>query len=374
MNETSHIAALVVKVVERCNLNCSYCYMYNHPDKSYLSRPALMSENTFRKLIERVHEYCSRRRGHKMSLTFHGGEPMMMGLETFERFAAIAAENLGPYLAGLSMQTNGTLVTDQWIELLHRHRVGMGVSLDGPSSIHDLVRVDHAGRGSHDRAVKGLLQLQESNLAATVLCVINPSHSGLEAFRHFRSLGITKMDFLLPDASHDSKALLYGGCGPTPVADYLIPIFDAWFAENDPTVSIRIFEDLIKSILGGNPLTDCIGNPLAAYLVIDTDGTIHLNDALKVCDQGVSESGLNIFDHSFNDLHLGSPLFRQVVIEGVNLSKTCQVCPEMVVCGGGYLPHRYSRSNGFDNTSIWCRDLLKMIGHIRYHVEHELAA
>ena len=372
--EPSNIAALVVKVVERCNLNCSYCYMYNHSDQSYLSRPPFMSEGTFRKLIERVKAYCSRRQGHKIALTFHGGEPMLMGPEAFERFAEIATENLGPYLAGLSLQTNGTLVTDRWIEALHRHGVSVGVSIDGPAIIHDQVRVDHAGRGSHHRVVKGLLQLHEANLAARVLCVVNPACSGLEAYRHFRSLGIKQMDFLLPDASHDSKPILYGGYGPAPVADYLIPVFDAWMAEDDPAVSIRIFEDLIKGVLGGSPITDCIGNPLAAYLVIDTDGAIQLNDALKVCDEGVSESGLNVFEHGFDDVHLGSPLFRQVVLDGVPLSRTCQACPERDVCAGGYLPHRYSRSNGFNNASIWCRDLLKLIGHIRYYVENKRAA
>jgi uncharacterized protein len=182
------------------------------------------------------------------------------------------------------------------------------------------------------------------------------------------------MDYLLPDASHDSKPILYSDCGPTPVADYLIPIFDAWVAEDNPAVSIRIFEDIIKTILGGKPLTDCIGNPLAAYLVIDTDGAIQLNDALKVCDEGVSESGLNIFEHGFDELSFGPPLFRQVVLGGVPLSSTCQACMERDLCGGGYLPHRYSRSKGFDNTSIWCRDLLKLIEHIRYYVKHELAA
>jgi uncharacterized protein len=348
--------------------------MYNHPDQSYLDRPLFMSEETFRKLIERVQEYCSRRRGHKIALTFHGGEPMLMGLEMFERFASMASKTLSQSLAGLSLQTNGTLVTDRWIEALHRYGVSVGVSIDGPASIHDRVRVDHAGRGSHDRAVKGFLQLHNADPAAKVLCVVNPRCSGLDAYQHFRSLGIKHMDFLLPDASHDSKPLLYNGCGPTPVSDYLIPIFDAWFAEDDPTVSIRIFEDIIRALLGGEPLTDCIGNPLSGYLVIDTDGSIQLNDALKVCDEGISEGGLNIFEHSFDELRLAAPLFRHVVLDGVPLSATCQKCPERDVCAGGYLPHRYSRSNGFDNPSIWCRDLLTLIGHIRSYVELELAA
>lgn len=372
--ERSPISSLVVKIVERCNLNCSYCYMYNHADRSYLDRPALMSERTFGQLLTRILEYCGRFPGHRMALAFHGGEPMMMKPERFERLAAAAEERLGECLAGLTMQTNATMVTDEWIEVLRRHRVAVGVSLDGPPEIHDRVRVDHGGGGSHDRVIGGLHRLREAGLFTRVLCVINPGQSGLDTYRHFRAMGITRMDFLIPDVSHDARPLRYGAYGRTPVADYLLPIFDEWYEEDDPDVSVRLFEDIITSILGGTPVIDNIGNALLNYLVIDTDGTIMSNDALKVCDTGVSESGLNLFDHGFTELHRGLPVFRRIVLEGMPLARRCELCPERGVCAGGYIPHRYSRANGFDNPSVWCEDLLALITHIRSYVTNEVAA
>jgi uncharacterized protein len=104
--------------------------------------------------------------------------------------------------------------------------------------------------------------------------VINPGASGLDAYMHFRSLGVVSMDFLFPDVSWDNKQSRYGQHGRTPVADYLIPIFDEWFAADDPDVRIRLFWGLLSTLMGGDHATDAFGNPLMAYMIIETDGSI----------------------------------------------------------------------------------------------------
>lgn len=368
VREEGQIASLVVKVAERCNLNCSYCYMYNHGDQSYLRRPAFMSDEVFAQLIERIDEYCNRRPKHSMSVIFHGGEPMLMGAERFRRFTNLIREKLGEKLDSVQLQSNATLVDDDWIAALHDLGVTVSVSMDGPPEIHDMWRVDHAGKGSHDRALNGLLRLQECGLLEGVLCVVNPAHSGVGIYQYFRSLGITHMNFLLPDATHDTKQALYGRYGKTPVADYLIPIFDEWINEDNPGVKVRCFEEMIIGILGDKVPRDMIVNRRANYLVIDTDGSIQALDALKVCCEGKPETGLNLSQHGFDDLHKGMPLLHRMVHEGIPTCTTCDACPERATCRGGYLPHRYSRANEFDNPSIWCQDLLKLFTYVRNYI------
>ena len=102
-----------------------------------------------------------------------------------------------------------------------------------------------------------------------------------------------------------------------------------------------------------------------SYLIVDTDGSIQALDALKVCDEGVAESGLNVATDGFDDLARGLPLVNKVIHEGIPLCPKCRSCEESAVCGGGYLPHRYSKENGFDNPSAWCEDILKLIAHLR---------
>jgi uncharacterized protein len=362
------ISSIILKVAAPCNLKCTYCYVYNHEDRSYRSRPRYIGDDVFDATLAAISRYCERRGQHSMRVTFHGGEPTLIGPARFGELATRAAAVLGRRLASLSIQTNGTLIDDAWVEVLQRHNTHVGVSLDGPPGIHDAARVTHAGRGSYRAAIAGLKQLQVAGLDPVVLCVINPGVSGRRVYRHFRKLGVRHMDFLLPDVSHDSKARFYGEFGPTPVADYLIPIFDAWIEEDDPAIFIRVFWGLLRQLFGGHEETDAFGNPRMSYLVVETDGSIEALDALRVCESGLGKSGLNVLRSDFDDLRLGLPLVHQAVHEGFPLASQCRSCPERKVCGGGYLPHRYARANGFDNPSVWCADILKLLGHLRAYL------
>jgi hypothetical protein len=102
---------------------------------------------------------------------------------------------------------------------------------------------------------------------------------------------------------------MYGGLGETPVAEYLIPVLDAWLAEDNREVSVRIFRDLFRRLMGGNGLTDQFGGSGSSYLIVETDGAIEANDALRVCENGIGMSGLNVVHKGFNDLELGLPWF-----------------------------------------------------------------
>jgi uncharacterized protein len=359
----------VLKVASLCNLNCNYCYLYQHGDTSYLRRPEFMADNTFDRLLERMAEYCDRRAPHALSITFHGGEPTLIGADWIDRAAARAKARLGPRLSKMTLQTNAILLDEAWLGVIHRRDLRISISLDGPKKIHDQSRVNHGGRGSYERTIRGLRRVQESGLNPNVLCVVNPVTSGVEAYRHFRSLGITRMDFLLPDITHDNRERVYGGLGPTPVADYLIPLFDEWFEEDDPNVRVAVLHELVTLVRGGRARSDAFGNNRMGYLIIETDGGIHANDVLRISGHDLSDGKLDIFEHDFDSLHLGSPLLNQLVHEGLRLCDKCQACPERQTCGGGHIPHRYAHRNGFDNPSVWCADILKVLSHIRREVQ-----
>src|SRR4051812_33888444 len=97
--DTVPIHQLIVKVVQRCNLNCTYCYMYNHVDQSFSRKPALMTDEIFEAMLARVLEYCGARPSHKVELIFHGGEPMLLGPDRFGSLARNARLRLGDNLS-----------------------------------------------------------------------------------------------------------------------------------------------------------------------------------------------------------------------------------------------------------------------------------
>jgi uncharacterized protein len=356
---------LVVKIAELCNLNCRYCYLYNHVDTTFRGRPKFMSDETYIFLLDRIRAYCEARPGHRMSITFHGGEPTLVGGEKMRWLSGQAHSILGNHLASLQMQTNATLIDDDWIAALIAGRVHASVSLDGPSTVHDRERVDHAGRGSHADAIRGLRLLQEAKLQPGVIAVVAPGEDGAAVYHHFRDLGLTSIDFLLPDITWDSRHHWYGDRGTRPVARYLISAFDAWFDEDNPDVKVRIFYGLLSRMMGGEMINDAFGNPRQGYLIIETDGSIEPLDALRVCKDGITVSNANVRTHGFDDLATAAPLAHRLTTEAVPLSRTCCECAEVDICGGGYLPHRYSADRGFDNPSAWCEDILEILAHIR---------
>ena len=122
-------------------------------------------------------------------------------------------------------------------------------------------------------------------------------------------------------------------------------------------------------MLGGPGLTDSFGNGPKGYLIVETDGSIETLDALRVCKDGIALSGLNILHNDFDDLASGLPLVHRLINEGLPLCAQCRSCPEVSVCGGGYLPHRFAAANEFDNPSVWCADILKLLAHMRSALE-----
>jgi len=369
------LSSIVLKIAGRCNLNCSYCYMYNHEDQTHRGVPKQISDEVYDALLRRLNEYCDRRPSHGFRLGFHGGEPTLVGVERFESLARRARRVLRNNLRGFHLQTNGTLIDADWASTLKTLDINVGISLDGPEATHNAERVDHSGRGSHSAAVRGLEILRAAGIDVGVLCVVNPRKSGARTYQYFRSIGVKRVEFLLPDVSHDNKAHFYGDIAPDAVGTYMLEVLDAWLTEDDPSVRIRFFEDLFYRVGSRSrvTVTDSFGNSGTGYLIIDTDGSIEANDALRVCANGISKSGLNVLNHGFDDLHLGLPLVHQFVHSGFPLPTACHQCPERDVCGGGYPPHRYAKANAFDNPSVWCRDIQRILKEVRRHMSYESA-
>lgn len=366
--------ALIVKVASRCNLNCSYCYLYNHEDDGYRRQPKFMAEAVFRRAMERALAFLEQGTANQaISIVLHGGEPSLAGARRLDAYCAIAAEVLGPRLAVLAMQTNGTLLAPDIIEVIKRRGVQLGVSMDGPLEAHNQARIFRNGASSYERTLAGVRTLAREGLPLRILCVVQPGQDGAAVYDHFRMLGVEHFDFLLPDVSHDNRDRLYGKAGPRPVSRFLIAAFDRWLAENNPAVRIRLFSSLIRSQLGGTAQSDAFGGGLMSYAVIETNGDIEALDALKVCRNGIAKTGLNVETDAFEAIRFGDSVLSRAMYGRIPPAKACTKCPEFGHCGGGYLPHRYSHSGEFDNPSVWCEDLKDLFQHVRACVARHAA-
>lgn len=363
---TINLRSLVLKVASRCNLNCTYCYVYNQGDDTWRMQPALMSFEVFAAAIRRAAEYVRAEERHRIQLCFHGGEPCLLGAKMFDQWCSFATGELNAVGAEVlfALQTNGTLIESEWTEILSKHDVAVGISIDGPAAIHDRARVDHAGRGSYEAVVSGLRALRAGGVPYSILCVIPLGEDPLAVQDHLLSLSPDQIDYLLPDL----HLPFTGSFGNTPVADFLIPLFDTWLATNATAPRIPLFVQIARLILGGDSQLDVLGGGALPFLFVEADGAIEGLDVLRVCANGLASTGVNVLQHGYADVAVVSPLHGKVLMGTLPRPSPCASCVELTTCGGGYLPHRY-RDGSFDHSSYWCRDLLKLFSYIRTQLD-----
>ena len=362
----NHIDQFILKIASRCNLNCSYCYVYNKADSTWKSKPALMSNETFEAALERIRRYYLITGQSHANIVFHGGEPCLIGVEKFAAWCVRAREALqGIATVDLYMQTNGTLFDDDWMHVLRANRVSVGISMDGPAQVHDVFRVDHSGRGSYEQVERAVKLLQKADVSHGILSVIPLGADPLTVHRHFLSLGCTKITYVLPHFTHDTIAPIRRRYGPTPCADFLIPVFDDWWFNSTAEVHIGDLRNMARIIMGGSSQIETVGNAPPLYVFIESDGGIEGLDNLRACKDGITQMNLNVRDNDFHDITETGTMHGKAIHEAMPLPQACRACPERDTCAGGYLPHRYSSSRNFDNPSVWCADLLKIFTHLR---------
>lgn len=366
-----YINEYVVKVASRCNLNCSYCYVYHHADQSYLFQPLLMSEQVVRAAAERIQEHRTTAAHPYVHIYLHGGEPLLFGKERLAHFARTFAEVLGEdYHLGL--QTNGVLLDEEWVELLDQFNIGVGISIDGPALHHDRNRVDHRGAGSHARVERAVRLLQSSEAGRRifqgVIAVIDLACPPETLYAYFRGLGLLKFNILLPDNNWEylppipmDSVASYG--------EYLTRFFNCWLEEDNPEVKIAFIENAVRLLLG-QKITDAFwGLEPVRVAVIETDGSLEPVDYLKICAEGITKQGLNILHDPVKRL-VQTGIMNSLLEPDRHLCETCQSCEWKKVCGGGALPHRFRTLNRFDNPSVYCTELQYFLTHMQVALQY----
>lgn len=363
------LSQLILKVASRCNLNCLYCYVYNKRDTTWKSRPAIMSDEVFDAALSRARSYCDLSQQRALNLTFHGGEPCLVGVKRFERWCQRARAHLGHLDLQIAVQTNGALLDMDWCRVFRTNQVGVGVSLDGAKEDHDRYRVDHAGRGSFDRVARGLGELQRVGVRYGILCVIPLGSDPLHTHQAFVELGCRTVTYILPDYTHDTIGPVRAEHGSTPCADFLIPLFDRWCLEEHENMQILDLLNVARVVMGGASEIETLGNRPPGYIFVETDGAMEGLDNLRVCENGISQIGLNVLSAGFEKISDANSFHDHAIFDGLPLPDGCCECVERDTCAGGHLPHRYSRANRFNNRSCWCADLLKLFSHVRKRLD-----
>ncbi|QYE37009.1 radical SAM protein (plasmid) [Polymorphobacter sp. PAMC 29334] len=350
----------VLKLADRCNLACRYCYVFEFDKDAVSARAPYMTEPIFIAAISRIVAQLSAEGLQEGTISLHGGEPLLVGKRKFRAFLDTAAEIAGETALSFVVQTNAILLDDEWLDIFDQYNIQFAISLDGPPESHDEFRLTRKGQPTSLRVVEAVERIRRhsaSRLFNGALCVINARSDGAKVFRYLRDLGLSDIDFLLPDGNYHLAPKFGMGSDADGVGRFLIDAFDAWFRDDDPNVRVRIFEQIIATMLGGANTLDIFGGIDGSVAFVETDGGILAHDVLRTCGPPFDRSDLNVVSHAF------SALKDSVYFPWLELSPLCNQCSLLRVCRGGYPPHRFD-GKSFSNPSFYCRQLKEVIGHL----------
>lgn len=355
------ITSIILKVSSICNLNCRYCYLFNKSDKSHLRFSNIMPQEVVVATLKNIDDYLKTIPSKTIELTFHGGEPLIAGIDFYNRFFDFADKYIKSGKVKYSIQTNGSLLNLEWISLFKEHDVSIGVSLDGNEDANR-DRITKSGSPAFPLTIKGIEMALSHGIEVGVLSVI-PTHTSPDAYySFFKKLGIRFLDCLIHDATYETYNSENRGFGI-----WLSQLYDVWMGDRD-RISIRTFESIIRLLcnpdlnIGG----EILGNSENGVVDITPDGDITVPDTMLICGENYNRQNLSVLSNSLDDI-FSNPIFELYYNshKDTSLCEKCRNCCIKKVCGGGMLAHRFSKEREFDNPSVYCFDLFLLIRHIQ---------
>jgi uncharacterized protein len=376
--QSSGLDTVLLKVASRCNINCSYCYVYHMGDDNWTNLAKWMSAGTMDAVCEGLAAVADRQ-DRCFSVVLHGGEPFLLGAAKLSYLLKNLREVL-PASYPISIQTNGVLITRQLLDICSQYQASVAVSLDGPEQVHDKYRVNHQGTGTFQAVIRGIEALKAHPdagfLYAGLLAVVDPLSDPDEVYQFFKTIGTPSVDFLYKDGNHDRLPLHKSSLVSTEYGSWMTRLLRVYLQDDDP-LPIRVLDDMLKVLLGGKVSKEGMGLTDFGIVIIDTDGTIMKNDTLKSAYNGADKfkRPINIKDPGWLEF-LESEEFQAYRRMQKPTNVQCLTCRERPVCGGGMILHRWSSENGFDNPSVYCADQLYLIDQMRkelaqFHLNYE---
>lgn len=317
-----------------CNLRCRYCFYEDETNHRVEKSRGIMRDETMDLLIDRALNEIDP--NGMVSFAFQGGEPTLAGLEFFRRFTDRVSSKKPPHFTvSYAIQTNGTLLDEEWASFFKENRFLVGISLDGDKSLHNLYRRDAAGEDTWNRAVKGLKLLQKHEVDVNALCVVTgqTARHPERTYRELKSLGFRYLQYIACldpiGESHGSRAW---SLSPEAYGAFLCKLFDCWYAdwEKGQYHSIRLFDDYIHILIGDNASTCSTCGRCGSYYLIEADGSVYPCDFFALDDWYMG----NLKTDSLSELAAKETTSR-FLEESRKKPEECSLCRYSAVCNGG---------------------------------------
>ena len=365
-----------------CNLGCTYCFytekenLYGGPSRFRMSMDVLESF---------IQQYIDSQDSPEIQFAWQGGEPTLLGLDYFRVVVALQEKYTGSKKVTNSIQTNGTLLTDDWCRFFKKYDFLVGLSIDGPREHHDRYRIKANGRPSFDAVMSGLKLLKKHAVSFNTLTVVNDNNAQkpLDVYRFLKKAGDGYMQFIpaverLPDESAkelgldlagppfngnagDSSRLTPWSVSPKQLANFYISIFDQWVHHDVGEVFVQFFDVALGNWLGaGYGL--CQFSPQCGMA-----GALEHNGDLYSCDHYVYPAHKlgNIMETPLAKLMASAKQRKFGKAKLDSLPECCKVCDVRPACHGDCPKHRFAETpDGGPGLSYLCEAYKEIFSHM----------
>ena len=375
MSDSSHpfympLYLMAKPVGAACNLRCSYCYYLEKSALAGSRRGPTMSPEVLEHFVK---SYIEAQTGPAVQFMWHGGEAMMPGLDFYRHVVELQNHYGGGRRIDNSIQTNGTLLTDEWCRFLKENGWLVGVSIDGPKDVHDSFRTDASGRGSFDRVMEGIRLIQAHGVEWNALAVVNSLNVGRpeEFYDFFKTIGCRYLQFTpvverltesgrLASADEEGGLVTPQSITPEAWGDFLCRVFDRWVRADVGRMFVQLFDATLANWLGEMPGLCTMGSLCGHAGVMELNGDVYSCDHFVFPQYRIG----NIMTHTVAEMMTGPAQteFGRRKTEG--LSARCRACEFLFACHGECPKNRFVRTGADDRPHNYlCEGYRRFFAH-----------
>ena len=370
-----------------CNLDCNYCY-YLDKAEIYGGHEPRMSDEMLETVVR---EYIAANDVPEVTFNWHGGEPLILGLDFYKRALEYERRYAGDKIIHNTLQTNGTLLTQEWADFFFENDFLIGISLDGPQDVHDKFRKDKGGHPTFDRVMRGLTILRETGVQFNTMSTVNKASEGrgLEIYQFLKSIGSQYMQFM-PVLEHvkyplDASGKMIKTARPyivdpqTPGAEiarwsvgelafgkFLCDIFDYWVCNDVGRYYVNEFDATLANWCGAQPGTCVFAQTCGGNAIIEHNGDLY------PCDHFVYTNRLlgNIKEKTIREMMQTQEMTRFGIDKRTTLPTKCQRCEYLFACNGECPKHRFNMTEkGETGLNALCGGYKMFYAHVAPYMD-----
>lgn len=364
-----------------CNLACKYCY-YLEKNKLYpTAQRHLMSDEM---LEQFTREYIEAQTMNQVLFTWHGGEPLLRSIDFYRKALSLQQKYAGGRRIDNVIQTNGTLLTDEWCEFFAQNHWLVGISIDGPQPDHDYYRLTAAGKPSWKKVMQGIKLLKKHGVEWNAMAVVNAYNANhpLEFYRFFKENGCQFLQFtpiverltrhedgrtLASLADKDEISLSEASVAPEQWGYFLCAIFDEWVRKDVGKIFVEIFDCTLANWMGISPGICAYSKECGHAGVMEHNGDVYSCDHFVFPEYKLG----NIRDHSLIDMLYGEQQQEFSRLKHSSLPRQCKECDMEFACHGECPKNRFMKDKyGDSGLNYLCPGYYHYYQHVAPYMDY----